>query len=368
MIAVGAMLYGVTTVGGTYDNGTIFSYDAAHYQYKTLYNFSGSRLSSAPDGARPVGRLAYSNGVLYGVTTAGGSSQCFDQAGCGTVFSFALGQNPATATDSIIHVFSGRYDGAMPLAGLTLVNNTLYGTTSYGGVPNLTTGSLGCFAGLGCGSIFAVTLQPSAGYSTLYFFNGGPFDGASPTTELTPGGLGILYGNTQAGGGPGCGGDGCGTIYSLNVGRSASGLRTAVKPVLLTCFGSGTGALPSGPIAVSRQAGHTGFGVALGGTLSSGPNSGQCSTAATELAKAASTGNPPAVEGELYSVDLATGTEKILLDFLEAYDPGNCTPATCTGTRPTGALVYMSGALYGAAYSGGAHDSGTVFMLQLPPS
>jgi uncharacterized repeat protein (TIGR03803 family) len=366
MIAVGAMLYGVTSFGGTYDSGTIFSYDAAHNKYKVLYNFSGTTRSGAPDGAGPVGRLAYSNGVLYGVTSAGGSSQCFDQAGCGTVFSFALGQNPATATDTIIHVFSGRYDGAAPRAGLTLAGNVLYGTTSYGGLPDPVTGDLGCFAGLGCGSIFSVTLQPSAGYSSLYFFNGGPYDGADPTTELTLGGPGILYGTTQSGGGQSCGGDGCGTAYSLNIRAMAEGPRAAIKPVLLTCFGAGVGAFPSGPITVNRQAGAVGFGVALGGAAGSGANTGSCRSALTKVATAAPADNPPVVEGELYSFNLATGAQTVLFNFLEAYDPSTCTAATCTGIRPSGALVYMGGALYGVAYGGGANDSGTVFALQLP--
>jgi uncharacterized repeat protein (TIGR03803 family) len=108
--------------------------------------------------------------------------------------------------------------------------------------------------------------------------------------------------------------------------------------------------------------------VALGGVATGTATSGQCRSSAAQLATAPQAGNAPVVEGELYSVDLTTGAETGLFNFIEAYDPTTCTTATCTGVHPSGALVYMNGALYGTAYGGGLNDSGTVFMLQLPPS
>jgi uncharacterized repeat protein (TIGR03803 family) len=391
LTAAGVMLYGVTGAGGTYDLGTIYSYNAATNKYAVLYNFSGPRLGGQPDGAHPVGRLAYANGVLYGVTSAGfgaaasGTNTCFDQAGCGTVFSFALGQNPATATDTIIHTFTGMNDGAGPRAGLIVSGNTLYGTTTFGGVPDPVTGSLGCFGALGCGSIFSVGLAPSPTYTNLYFFNGGENDGAAPTTELTDGGAGILYGNTQSGGGAGCGGGGCGTVYSLNVNVAANGPRATVQPMLMTCFDGSLGAFPSGPLNVHRGVTSNtrnvhrgiGFGVSLGGnhtTTSTGNTAcGPGSSAAAPAAGARSgsaqpTAANPTVQGEIFSVDLSTGNQTVLSNFIQAFDPTTCTPATCTGAHPNGELVYLNGSLFGSTYSGGVYDSGTIFMLPLPAS
>jgi uncharacterized repeat protein (TIGR03803 family) len=383
LISVGATLYGVTAVGGTYDFGTIFSYNAANNQYKVLYNFGGARAGSAPDGARPVGRLAYANGVLYGVTTAGhgsdvvGTNTCFDQAGCGTVFSFALGQNPATATDTIIHSFTGMNDGAGPRAGMVLLGSVLYGTTTFGGVPDPVSGSLGCFGALGCGSIFSVDLASTPAYKNLYYFNGGENDGAAPTTELTVGGAGLLYGNTQSGGGVGCGGGGCGTVYSLHVGAAApAGPRSTVKPVLMTCFEGALGAFPSGPLNVHRgitnnaRNVHRGFGVSLAGNLTNqstgNTGCGPGSKAAARAARAAP--DAPTIEGEIFSIDLGTGNETVLSNFVQAFDPATCTTATCTGAHPDGQLVYLNGALFGSTNSGGVYDSGTIFMLPVPGS
>jgi len=58
-----------------------------------------------------------------------------------------------------------------------------------------------------------------AGAAVLYAFNGGP-DGAGPGLYSTDTGLiadsaGNLYGTTYAGGGSGCAGDGCGTVFML---------------------------------------------------------------------------------------------------------------------------------------------------------
>ncbi len=397
LILVGTTLYGVTSVGGTYDFGTIYSYNAFNNQYKTLYSFSGTRVSGRPDGAHPVGRLAYAGGVLYGVTTAGygvgGSAMntCFDQAGCGTVFSFALGQDTATPTDTIIHTFTGLNDGAGPRAGLILSGNTLYGTTTFGGAPDPVTGTLGCFGALGCGSIYSVDLSPTPTYTNLYFFNGGENDGSAPATELTDGGAGILYGDTQAGGGVGCGGGGCGTVYSLNVNAAATGPRSSVQPVLMTCFQGSLGSFPSGPLNVHRGVTgnarnvHRGFGVSLGGNhtknstgnTTCGTNSAAHAPGAgldaTRALAEAGLGPVTAayystVQGEVYSVDLSTGNETVLTNFVQAFDPATCTPATCTGARASGQLVFLGGDLFGTTYSGGVYDSGTIFRLPVPPS
>src|ERR1041385_8602463 len=77
------MLYGLTTGGGTYSNGVLYSYNIATNTYTAMHHFNSA------DGTAPHGGLFNaSNGILYGMTSAGGAN------GHGTIFSF----NPADNT------------------------------------------------------------------------------------------------------------------------------------------------------------------------------------------------------------------------------------------------------------------------------
>jgi uncharacterized repeat protein (TIGR03803 family) len=96
-------------------------------------------------------------------------------------------------------------DGAYP-AGAPLVLGTdgnFYGVTYYGGAPCTSSG-----INLGCGTVFKMT--PSGALTVLHSFNG--TDGNSPTWLIQDSG-GNFYGT--AGGGTGCAGGGCGTIFKM---------------------------------------------------------------------------------------------------------------------------------------------------------
>src|SRR5579871_597062 len=73
---VNGTLYGVTKVGGTHDNGTIFKITASGKE-TVLYRFQG--LSNG-DGDNPHGTLTNVKGTLFGTTTYGGLG------GTGTVY------------------------------------------------------------------------------------------------------------------------------------------------------------------------------------------------------------------------------------------------------------------------------------------
>jgi uncharacterized repeat protein (TIGR03803 family) len=80
-------LYGMTTNGGKFQSGgvgdgVIFRYDLKSGHYKVLHNFSGGngQKGSKLDGAQPDGSLTRVGKHLYGVTTLGG------QFGQGTLF------------------------------------------------------------------------------------------------------------------------------------------------------------------------------------------------------------------------------------------------------------------------------------------
>jgi len=62
--------------------------------------------------------------------------------------------------------------------------------------------------------VFAPGAWAATKYKTLYVFQGGN-DGRSPQQGLTLDNAGNLYGTTLLGGGAGCGGKGCGTVFKL---------------------------------------------------------------------------------------------------------------------------------------------------------
>jgi uncharacterized repeat protein (TIGR03803 family) len=71
-------------------------------------------------------------GEIYGTTRLGGA------ANQGTVFSLTPPASPGGAwTETVLHDFKGGGDGAFPVAGLAIgKNGVLYGTTEGGGTSN----------------------------------------------------------------------------------------------------------------------------------------------------------------------------------------------------------------------------------------
>jgi len=75
-------LYGTTSFGGAYYDGTVFELTAAGTE-KILYTFG----SQAGDGIYPYAALIFDkNGNLYSTTPHGGDLECEAPYGCGTVF------------------------------------------------------------------------------------------------------------------------------------------------------------------------------------------------------------------------------------------------------------------------------------------
>jgi uncharacterized repeat protein (TIGR03803 family) len=142
LVAVKHTLYGTTSSGGAYGDGTVFSITPTGRE-TVLHSFDGV------DGNRPEATLLNVNGTLYGTTSAGGNLKCqYDNhggPGCGTVFAFDI----ASGRERVIYSFKGGKDGAAP-HGVIEVNGVLYGTTTYGG-------GNGCNI-YGCGTVFSITL------------------------------------------------------------------------------------------------------------------------------------------------------------------------------------------------------------------
>lgn len=237
LIAVNGALYGSTNTGGANGNGSIFEISTSGaksivYSFKgspdganpeaplvnvkgELYSTTGSggtgclgaippgcgtifkvstsgteevvhRFKGSPDGDGAEGAGAAMidlNGTLYGTTPFGGASSCKGAgsgfSGCGTVFKVS-----SLGKEQVVYSFKGRTDGEQPLAGLTDLHGTLYGTTQVGGAH-------------GYGTIFNV--NPSTGAERVLYSFKKPPDGEDPQAGLLVVN-GVLYGTTHGGG------------------------------------------------------------------------------------------------------------------------------------------------------------------------
>jgi len=148
--------------------------------FTTLHSFPASS-AGASDGRWPYAGLILSDNTLYGTANVDGS------AGGGTVFAV----NTDGSGFTTLHSFGDPpSDGNQPLAGLILSDNTLYGTTQYGGS--------------GYGTVFAVNTD-GTGFTNLYSFTASPgplytnADGANPYAGLILSGN-TLYGTAHGGG------------------------------------------------------------------------------------------------------------------------------------------------------------------------
>lgn len=162
-------LYGTTEWGGSSVDGTLFSYNSSTGKDSVLINFNWTN-GSTPDG----GLIQASDGLLYGLTSAGGSSSN------GTLFSF----NPFSNTENILVNFNGT-NGYLPEGSLIQASDGwLYGMTFAGGTT-------------GWGTIFSY--DPGAGiYYVLVNFN--ETNGGKPQGSLIQAANGLLYGVASYGG------------------------------------------------------------------------------------------------------------------------------------------------------------------------
>jgi uncharacterized repeat protein (TIGR03803 family) len=226
-------LYGMTAYSGTYNNGTIFSFNPSTAKFTKVYDFDGV------NGGRPSGNLlAASNKKLYGLSLIDGSGNIFSfdpvlntysklhvldpidgdglfgslieasngkmyglaykggsggtgASGFGTIFSF----DPSTNKFQKVFDFNGS-TGANPYGTLVEASDKkLYGTTSKGGDHNL-------------GVVFSYDPVTNT-FAKLHDFDG--TNGATPFSNLMQASNGLLYGTTEHGS------LGAGSVFSFNL-------------------------------------------------------------------------------------------------------------------------------------------------------
>ncbi len=200
------------------------------------------------------------------------------------------------------------------------------------------------------------------GYRVLYRFKGG-FYGDEPFAGLTAA-RGRLYGSTFDGG-RGCGGQGCGVVFSI----APSGVFR-----VLHRFGGGSNASPEGAsiatflyfqaklYGTSSGVGDGEFGTVYSSTLNGGyhmvyafkggQGGGNPSTPVVAIGNELyGTSSPYNAPGTVYKVS-TSGSERVMYDFKGGAD----------GSNPTG-LVALKSDLYGATYGGGKSGWGTIFKI-----
>ena len=299
------------------------------------------------DGANPLAGLTYVNGTLYGTTEMGGS-----RYGSGTVFKMTK-----SGTETVLHRFGGSGDGQNPDAGLINVKGTLYGTTYYGGN--------------GYGTVFSLT--PSGKETVLYSFKGGKRDGAKPYTADLLDVSGTLYGTTSRGGARNKG-----TVFSITpsgvekVLRIFRGYRDGRYPLagLINVKGTLYGTTPQG-----GGSGCNGYGCgtvfsittsgvetvlhSFNGTDGENPTAGLIDVNGTLYGTTSNGGSGSCSFGcgTVFAIT-TSGEETVLHSFTGKPD----------GADPEAGLLNVNGTLYGTTSEGGAHcgafsGCGTVFSL-----
>jgi uncharacterized repeat protein (TIGR03803 family) len=279
------------------------------------------------DGALPLGGLVLASNLLYGTTGEGGSG------GNGVVFSVS-----SDGSDFVpLHSFAAlsknsagtltNSDGAFPTGTLVLSDGTLYGTASAGGAY----GNGTVFTAQSGGSSFTVlhdftgVFADSSGLSTNR-------DGAKPSAGLTLSGN-LLFGTTPEGGR-----FGNGTVFRLN--RDGTGFQvlhhfTATSPDSSVVLTNGDGSRPHSSLVLS--------GNTLFGTTSSAGGGGQ---------------------GTVFSLS-ADGTAFTTLHSFTAISGNPSSSTNYDGASPMGGLLLQGPTLYGTASAGGEWGEGTVFAVHL---
>jgi uncharacterized repeat protein (TIGR03803 family) len=185
-------LYGVTSGGGDYGEGSVFEVSRAmhgKWTVTTLHSFDGD------DGAEPQGELIFdAAGNLYGVTNGGGA---YHQ---GTIFELSPGSGGWTL--NLLYSFCEQYgcpDGGSPAAGLVRdKDGNLFGTAGGGAY--------------GLGVFFELTNGRNGWTESVpYTFGSRPHDGTASYASLALGKSGSLYGTSRSGGR-----GGYGTVFELN--------------------------------------------------------------------------------------------------------------------------------------------------------
>jgi uncharacterized repeat protein (TIGR03803 family) len=318
-------LWGMTTMGGTNNNGIIFKLSPGTNQFIKKFDFS------TPGGGEPRGGLSFVNGKFYGMTSAGSINNG------GIIFEW----NPYTDT------FIKRFDfvgttGRGPYGGtLTPYNNLLYGMTYTGGANDQ-------------GVIFEWNSATNT-YTNkvdLGFQNGGyPFGSLTVSGDK-------LYGVTNS-----AGSYGAGVIFEWDPVFSVY-----IKKIDLVAFSG------SGPVGNLIQYGKKFYGMTIGGGYNNkgvifewDPSTNLYTNKFDfdGVSGRSPIGSLTLRENKFYGVTSGGGVNDAgvifewnpdLNVFFKKFDFNGK-----NGNHPIGSLTFTNGKFYGMTYMGGSCDAGVIF-------
>jgi uncharacterized repeat protein (TIGR03803 family) len=186
-------LYGVTSSGGTNNEGALFEVAAGSNSIINLFSFS----FSGTNGLEPFGALTLgTDGNLYGTAESGGGP---GNLGYGSVFEFNTVANSMTTL-----AWFNDADGSNPTSGIALDSSgDIFGTTEFGGA-NLGGGSTGA------GTVWEI-VNGSNTITVLASFSANlPNQTNYQNGAVALDSSGNFYGTTEAGGT-----QGDGTVYEV---------------------------------------------------------------------------------------------------------------------------------------------------------
>ena len=282
------LLYGTTYAGGSSNIGLVFSVGKDGAGFRAL--------QSLTNGYYPyAGVIEGADGKLYGTASAGGTH------GGGTIF--RLGKD-GSGFVTLRNFDPAGSDGVAPVSGLRQGSDgVLYGTTSGGGSGNM-------------GTVFRINTSGTV-FSVVHTFTGltNGVDGSYPAAGVIQGADGMLYGTTQTGGT-----NDAGTVFKMNLDGTG-------YSVIHQFAGAPTdGNVPSGDLVQGRD------GVLYGTTRYGGAN---------DL-------------GMVFRVDTNGNNYSVLKSF----------SGTADGKQPLAGLGFgTNGMLYGTTRYGGSFDGGAAFRL-----
>jgi uncharacterized repeat protein (TIGR03803 family) len=209
-------LFGMTSAGGTANQGTIYKVDMASHKVSLVYSFAGQTpaapLFLANDGNLYGGTV----GEIFKLTPSGGVTTFYQFSGGQWAMAlsqgrdgnfYGIGVNPYPSPEfvfqltqagviSVLYNFTTQVDARGVIQG---PNGNLYGVTRYGGSAD-------------DGTVFELSTDGSS-FNILHNFGDGsvPNDGKNPVGTLAVGTDGNLYGVTGVGGSAGYG-----TVYRIS--------------------------------------------------------------------------------------------------------------------------------------------------------
>ena len=288
--APNGMLYGMTSNGGSNSAGVLFEYDPIGSSYLKKVDFS-----TVATGGYPSGRLLLAaNNKLYGLTPYGGSS------GDGVLFEY----DPGSLTVTKKVDFSSFTSGAVPQGSLQMAaNGKLYGMTSQGGTNSN-------------GTLFE--FDPATGIVVVKYSFPSIGAGINPKGSLMQAANGKLYGMTNQGGA-----NLYGVIFEYVVATN-----TYTKKI---DFSGTNGSYPYGDLTQASN------GKLFGMTSGGGANSA----------------------GVIFEYDQVLNAATVKYDFISA----------STGSNPQGSLTEVAiGKLFGLTSTGGTLNSGVLFEYDISSS